>query len=267
MYKREVIVVRYLNNNMDYPYSRPHKVQKITDEDKVKYFTMNESSEINPETFTTTWPKKLFASNRATTSQKAEWELTRIRFQKKTKDGYTRPKRVYKITLNGVVEYAPLKGTSKRYNPTEFIVDWERGPRPTPKPSRKYSKEQLKEFGYSDELIKKIHRGFSSKDIDSIAKKLGKSRKESCELLEKYGCVSKVMKEKEALYEEVKRIRKEAREDVEHMGRFTHKKVQISAKIGSRRYRKMLAKGQIDKKGLRIIGKPKNEKLKRSKKR
>jgi hypothetical protein len=139
------------------------------------------------------------------------WEYLRIKFKpgtdpkgKRTK--FSRPTRVYKISYFTFeenkpseeafdhFEYAPtgVKGTSKRIKEDDFIVEWERGPIPTPKPSRKYTDEQLKAFGYSDELIEKIRRNYSSKDIKLVCnnlkdKKTGKrlTRIEAMELLNK----------------------------------------------------------------------------------
>lgn len=88
----------------------------------------------------------------------------------------------------------------------EILLDWVHGPTPTPKPSRKYSEEELKKLGYSDEIIKTIYRGYSSKDIDKVCKMFRKvmvredgkkiikllPRNEAKALLEKYKFVSKI---------------------------------------------------------------------------
>ena len=95
------------------------------------------------------------------------------------------------ITLdNGEVIYKLLP--NKIVSKEEILTEWEHGPTPTPKPSRKYTKEQLKSFGYSDEIIFVIHRGYNAKAVDSVCKRLDCTRKEAKELLDKYKYISKI---------------------------------------------------------------------------
>lgn len=136
------------------------------------------------------------------------WEYIRVKFKPGTdpkgkRVKFSRPKRIYQITTKIIdkdnietvtVEYAPvgIKGTAERIDQNDFILEWVHGPRPTPRPSAKYTDEQLKEWGYSDELIKKIRRNYSSKDVKLLCNRLkndeGKrlSREEARELLDKH---------------------------------------------------------------------------------
>lgn len=201
MYKhRKVISVRYLNKSEEHPLSRPHKIQRITKaDDSVHYYTMNNSREIKPEEFVTTWDKK---PKQTSTKATAKWEVTRVKFVNPETGKLSRPKKVYSITLGNDVQYAPYgeKNTGKRIDVSQIVITWKNaGHTPTSKPLRKYCDESLKSMGYTIEEIRKIReRNFSSKDIDLVAKNLGIKRSEAKELLvESNGNRHKIYKKKE----------------------------------------------------------------------
>jgi len=98
---------------------------------------------------------------------------------------------------DGTIEYKILPCTI--VSKDNIILEWIHGPTPTPKASKKYSKEQLKSFGYSDELINTIYRGYSAKDIKKIRKKFKDketnkllSKEETEKLIKQYKFVSKI---------------------------------------------------------------------------
>jgi hypothetical protein len=185
---RKVITVRYLTGNENRPLSRPHKIQKITDQKgTVRYSTMNNSREIDPVTFTLQWKKQSYEP-KIVRKQESTWEIIRVKFVLMS-DKYSRPKRVYKITTGDVVTYAPIgvKGTARRINPILFITEWEHGPTPTPQPPRKLCDVSLKKLGYSIEQIKEIRgRNFSAKDVKIVRNKLKISTTEARDLLIKH---------------------------------------------------------------------------------
>ena len=253
MEKRTVIRVRYRNKSGTL--SRPHKIQKILFKDNViKYFNMNRKWEIDPTTFVTTWNFK--QKKCKPTKQEAIREVIRVRFFKWEFDAITkklgRPTKVYKYILNGKIEYKEYttKGKyGKIIDPTIFTTDWVSGPTPTPKPSRKYTKEQLKKFGYSDELIEKIHRNWSAKTVELLCKKCGKDNltlEKSRKLYEKYENTHDIVTNEPEIAKFItkhKADEKEAKKHVVHMGKHTHKKRKINYKPNSRRGRKMAKKG------------------------
>jgi len=91
---------------------------------------------------------------------------------------------------NGEVIYKILPNKIVTIN--DIILEWEHGATPTPKPSKKYSKEQLQGWGYSEELIGTIHRGYNAKTIKSVRNRLDCTREEARELLDRYKYISKI---------------------------------------------------------------------------
>lgn len=52
----------------------------------------------------------------------------------------------------------------------QIVLDWVHGPTPTPKASSKYTKEELKKFGYSEEIINSIYQNKVKKDSKRVKK-------------------------------------------------------------------------------------------------
>jgi len=272
--KRIVIRVRYRNQSGTL--SRPHKIQKIEVKGVWKYFTMNRSREIDPTLLVFKWEDKNRKIQPVVVKETSIREIIRVKFHT-TKNGeskLSRPVRVYKITTKDVVKYIkyPSVGYAKEINPKEFVTDWKRGKTPRQKPLRKYTKDQLKQLGYSIDEIAKLHRGFSAKDVSTLRRRMGGTKVISGDiarkLLTNHGGLGKTLiAEKETLIKVKKNrllgsenqikyfdkeLNKQVTKHVEGHLKEIHKgyklrvrltKRQIRYKSNSRRSRKMIKAG------------------------
>jgi hypothetical protein len=217
------------------------------------YKTLNESRIIDPATFVTHWevPPPI---EKVQVKNDSEWEVIRVKqvIEPDNKEPrLSRPRRLWMVTTGDHTVYYKYDGIKKgNLIPVveeNIVKTWNKGLTPRPKPLRKYTKDQLRAWGYSEEQIEKAYRGFSSKDINLVSKKLSTPKDpvkfaQARLLLEKYGSCHKVYMEKKEIIAKKKADREEYLKHATPMGAFTHKKRQCKAKVGSRRYRKLVAK-------------------------
>lgn len=237
-------------------------------DDTYKYFTMNFKHEIDPKTFTTEWVNKKRKDSAPKASKNKtiiERSVIRVKLRsEKNPDKLTRPTRVYRFDevadkgketeeiINTIYRKYSIEGKYGKVIDISDIVflgseEWPTaGPSPTPRPSKKYTKEQLKKFGYDDEILRKIYRGYSAKDVSALRKVCGlknMSADQARAALEKHGSLHKAKESNFELIQKTKETREKAQENVQNLGRYTYKKRKINYKPNSRRGRKMAKNG------------------------